>query len=253
MVLNDSGAYSMPSPMPEYPPPPYRLEAVEGANFLCTLPTEVIATLLPDPLVANAEGILWLYLFHLEAAEPLAFDYHEVGLFVPVTCNRQQGVFSLALFLDESLPITIGREVWGFPKKFADSIAVRREQNCCNTKLVHQGSTLLEATFCVTEEEVRLEAEQTHRVYTHRMIPSWRPDQPSIDQIVALNWLSANETRWKGKEAKLQVAFPESSSLRVLNTMRCVKSWYSRTETCILEGGEVVCDFSRSSTMAQED
>ncbi len=247
MTREDKKTYSMPLAMPEYPPPPYRLGPLEGVNFLCTLPRETLASLVPEPLKTNADGIFWIYLVHIAAAKPLPLPYHEVGLFVPVTCDGQQGLFSLAMFLDESLPITIGREVWGFPKRFADSISLEREGDRCRSQLVHEGSTLLDATFRMTENETQLAGEQLTRVYTHRVIPSWQPNKPSIDQLVALNWSSTNETRQETTEAELRLSFPADSQLSLLNTMRCIKSWYSQTEVCTLAGGEVVQNFLRSS------
>ncbi len=251
MSQENSNPYSMPAPMPEYPPPPYRLGPLEGANLLCTLPSEVLRCLVPEPLVinteGNAEGLLWIYLVHIAAAKPLPLPYHELGIFVPVTCAGQQGLFALALFLDESLPITIGREVWGFPKRFADSVTLNCDDNCCSGKLVHEGSTLFAASFRVTDKVTDLSGDQPARVYTHRMIPSWNPDQPSVNQLVGLNWISTNETRLEAADAKLEVAFPASSQLSLLNNMRCIKAWYSRTEACTLEGGEVVRDFLTSS------
>ncbi|NOY29627.1 MAG: acetoacetate decarboxylase family protein [Planctomycetes bacterium] len=247
MTRKENGPYSMPMLMPEYPPPPYRLGPLEGSNFLCTLPSQVLASLVPEPLETNADGVLWIYFVHIGAAKPLLLPYREVGLFVPVTYDGKQGLFSLAMFLDESLPITIGREVWGFPKRFADSISLEREGDRCSSKLVHDGSTLLDATFRVAENKTQQPSEQLTRVYTHRVIPSWQSDKPSINQIVALNWTSTNEMRQAASEAKLRVAFPADSQLSVLNEMCCIKSWYSKTEACTLAGGEVVRDFLSSS------
>lgn len=235
--------YSMPLCMPEYSSPPYRLGPLGGANFLCTLPPEVLASLVPEPLAANPEGMLWIYTVHIAAAKPLPLPYHELGIFVPVVCDGQPGLFALALFLDEPLPITIGREVWGFPKRYADSIVIEREDDRCHSRLAHEGLTLMEARFRVTEKETRPGDEQPARVYTRRVIPSWQAGERSVDQLVALNWVSSNETRFEGEQAEITVAFPAWSQLSVLNKMRCVKSWYSETESCTLDGGEVVRDY----------
>ena len=236
-------AYSTPTLMPEYPPPPYRLGPLVGANFLCTLPDDVLPSLVPKPLAADPKMPLWLYMVHISATDPVALDYHEVGLFIPVAHADQPGVYALALFLDQSLPITIGREVWGFPKKYADSIVVDRDQARCAAQLSHAGANFLEARFHVTDRTTDLGAAQTTRVFTHRRIPSWQPNQPAIDQLVALNWHSQQETRWEGEAVELHVAFPTTSALSVLNPMRCIKVWYSQTQACTLAGGEVVQNY----------
>ncbi len=55
-------------------------------------------------------------------------DYTETGQVIPVTFEGQAGSYVHAIYLDDDLPITGGRELWGFPKKFAQpSLEVHKE------------------------------------------------------------------------------------------------------------------------------
>ena len=46
-------------------------------------------------------------------------DYTESGQVVPVKFNGKDGNYTLAMFLNDGPPIYGGRELWGFPKKYA--------------------------------------------------------------------------------------------------------------------------------------
>ena len=46
-------------------------------------------------------------------------DYTETGQVIPVKFNGQAGSYSHAMFLNDGPPIYGGRELWGFPKKYA--------------------------------------------------------------------------------------------------------------------------------------
>ena len=46
-------------------------------------------------------------------------DYTESGQIIPVRYKGEEGTLTLAMFLDCHAPIAGGREIWGYPKKFA--------------------------------------------------------------------------------------------------------------------------------------
>ena len=46
-------------------------------------------------------------------------DYTESGQVIPVKFNGEEGGYSHAMFLNDGPPIYGGRELWGFPKKYA--------------------------------------------------------------------------------------------------------------------------------------
>ena len=46
-------------------------------------------------------------------------NYTEAGQVIPVRFNGQSGAYVHAMYLDDDAPIAGGRELWGFPKKYA--------------------------------------------------------------------------------------------------------------------------------------
>jgi len=49
-------------------------------------------------------------------------DYTETGQVVPVKYKGEEGTFTLSMYLDCHAPIAAGREIWGFPKKYAKPV-----------------------------------------------------------------------------------------------------------------------------------
>jgi acetoacetate decarboxylase len=49
-------------------------------------------------------------------------DYTESGQVIPVKFKGQEGGYSHAMFLNDGPPIYGGRELWGFPKKYAQRL-----------------------------------------------------------------------------------------------------------------------------------
>ena len=46
-------------------------------------------------------------------------DYTESGQIIPVKFKGEEGTLTISMFLNDYAPIAGGREIWGFPKKFA--------------------------------------------------------------------------------------------------------------------------------------
>ena len=55
-------------------------------------------------------------------------DYTETGQVIPVRFKGQEGGYTHAMFVNDGPPIYGGRELWGFPKKYAQpSLGVERD------------------------------------------------------------------------------------------------------------------------------
>jgi acetoacetate decarboxylase len=56
-------------------------------------------------------------------------DYTETGQVIPVTYKGRAGAYTHSMFLDDGAAILGGRELWGFPKKYAQpSVTVQKDQ-----------------------------------------------------------------------------------------------------------------------------
>jgi acetoacetate decarboxylase len=107
----------MPALNPSFPKGPYRFYNREYFIINYESDPEAIRRIVPEPL-EPAGGNLVSYEF-LRMPDSVGFgDYAESGLVVPCKFKGEDVNFTVAMFLDCEPPISGGREIWGFPKKY---------------------------------------------------------------------------------------------------------------------------------------
>jgi len=110
-------APSMPVFSPSYPHPPNRFIKREYLIITYETDPEVIRAALPEPL-EPAPGNLVFYEW-MKMPDSSGFgDYEESGTGIRAIYNGEPCNFSVQMYLDDEPPITGGREIWGFPKKY---------------------------------------------------------------------------------------------------------------------------------------
>ena len=131
-------AYAMPLTNPAYPPGPYRF--MDREYMIVTYRTDpaALAAVIPEPLLPLEPIVKYEF---IKMPNSTGFgDYTESGQVVPVSFQGEEGVFIHSMYLDDESPIAGGREIWGFPKKFANP-KVEHEGDVIVGKL-HYGSVL---------------------------------------------------------------------------------------------------------------
>ena len=114
-ISNDFG---MPAPRwMSYPKGPYRF--INREFFIISYETDPrpLENLLP-PDMELLEPIVKHEFIRMPDSSGFG-DYTESGQIIPVSYKGEEGTLTLAMFLDCHSPIAGGREIWGFPKKFA--------------------------------------------------------------------------------------------------------------------------------------
>jgi len=109
----------MPAAAPSYPKGPYRF--VNREYFIITYESDpdAIRAALPEPLIP-AKGNIVAYEF-INMPDSSGFgDYAESGIVIPCLYNGEEVNFTCQMYLDNEPPLTCGREVWGFPKKYGN-------------------------------------------------------------------------------------------------------------------------------------
>ena len=110
-------APSMPVFSPSYPHPPNRFIRREYLIITYETDPEIIRAALPEPL-EPAPGNLVFYEW-MKMPDSSGFgDYEESGTGILATYKGEPCNFSVQMYLDDEPPITGGREIWGFPKKY---------------------------------------------------------------------------------------------------------------------------------------
>ncbi len=110
-------ATSMPVFSPSYPRGPYRF--VRREYLIVTYETDpaAIRTALPEPLEPAPGNLAYYEWMKMPDASGFG-DYEESGTGIFATYKGEPCNFSVQMYLDDEPPITGGREIWGFPKKY---------------------------------------------------------------------------------------------------------------------------------------
>lgn len=120
-------AWAMPLTSPAYPRGPYRFINREFLVISYRTDPELLAAVVPEPLKPAGDGIVKMEFIRMPDSAGFG-DYMEAGQVIPVTFNGKPGTYSHNMFLNDDAPIEGGREIWGFPKKFANP-ALRVDQD----------------------------------------------------------------------------------------------------------------------------
>ncbi len=110
-------APSMPAFSPSYPRGPYRFLRREYLIITYETDPELIRAALPEPLEPAPGNRVFFEWMKMPDSSGFG-DYEESGTGIFATLNGEPCNFSLQMYLDDEPPITGGREIWGFPKKY---------------------------------------------------------------------------------------------------------------------------------------
>ena len=108
---------SMPAFSPSYPRGPYRFLRREYLIITYETDAEALRRALPEPLEPHPENLVYYEWMKMPDSSGFG-DYEESGSGAIATYKGEACNFSIQMYLDDEPPITAGREIWGFPKKW---------------------------------------------------------------------------------------------------------------------------------------
>ncbi len=119
-------AFAMPLTSPAFPKGPYRFFNREFLIITYRTDKAALDAVVPEPLTFDEPIVKYEF---IRMPDSTGFgDYTETGQVIPVKFNGQDGSYSHAMFLNDGPPILGGRELWGFPKKYAQpSLTVEKD------------------------------------------------------------------------------------------------------------------------------
>ena len=144
---------------------------------------------MPEPLVPNEENLV-LYEW-IKMPDSSGFgDYTESGIVIPCTFNGEPINYTAQMYLDDQPPIDGGREIWGFPKKYALPKLVVASDTLTGT-LSYAGQTVAMGTMAYKWQEAPGGCEAQAKSMTKtscnlKIIPDV-DGSPKICQLVAYN------------------------------------------------------------------
>ncbi|MDQ0510427.1 acetoacetate decarboxylase [Ancylobacter amanitiformis] len=158
-------AYSMPLTNPSYPKGPYRFFNREFFVITYRTDLEALQKVVPEPLKVVEPIVKYEF---IRMPDSTGFgDYTETGQVIPVELNGVKGGYVHSMYLDDEGPIAGGRELWGFPKKYAKP-TFEVESDTLVGKL-HYGSVLV-TSATMGYKFAELDKEALHKSL---LAPNW--------------------------------------------------------------------------------
>ena len=110
---------SMPPGNPSYPFGPYRF--VDREYFIVTYESEssAIRAMVPEPLMPDGSNRVMYEWINMPDSAGFG-SYQESGVVIPCTHESMPVNYTAMMFLNDEPPITAGREIWGFPKRWGE-------------------------------------------------------------------------------------------------------------------------------------
>ena len=200
---------SLPIVGPSYPHAPNRFVNREYLNIIYETDPELLRAVVPEPLEPESNQVIFEV---MKMPDSSGFgDYTESGLVIPCLYKGEPVNFPLMMYLDDEPPITGGREIWGFPKKFGNPKLEVIHDTLTGT-LVYAGEQIALATMTYKSENLLAgDMEKRLRDPNHikeklgkkqmalKLIPCVSGGKPALAQLVSFNMIDITvKGAWSG-------------------------------------------------------
>ena len=180
---------SMPLAGPSYPKGPYRFIDREYMVISYETDMDLIRAQLPEPLEPTDTPLVHYEWIRMPDSSGFG-SYTECGLVIPCLFHGMPANFISQMYLDDDPPIAAGREIWGFPKKYAHPVLDVVKDTLTGT-LEYAGQLVATGTMGYKHESMAGHGEQTTAILTKtqinlKLIPGV-DGTPGICQLVAIN------------------------------------------------------------------
>jgi acetoacetate decarboxylase len=110
---------SMPPGNPSYPRGPYRFIDREYFVIIYESDPDAIRHMVPEPLAPDGSNQVFYEWIAMPDSSGFG-SYNESGVVIPCQFRGEAVNYTAMMFLNDEPPITAGREIWGFPKRWGE-------------------------------------------------------------------------------------------------------------------------------------
>ncbi len=135
----------MPPGNPSYPHGPYRSVDRKYFNVVYESDPEAIRAMVPEPLVPDGSNTVVYEWIGMPDSSGFG-AYQESGIVIPCLLDGKPVNYTAMMFLDIEPPITAGREIWGFPKRWGEP-SLRVEKDTLTGTLNYAGQRVAMGTM----------------------------------------------------------------------------------------------------------
>ena len=238
-------AFSMPRTAPLYGSPPYVYRGDRSINILFKTTPETIRRLVPTPLVPNPDSLLFIYIGQFNVVEPQLLSYMEAGIGAPVSFSDTAGQYAICLYLDKTVAIVPGREIYGWPKKDAE-ISFTEQNEKISARVVREGVRLIDATVHRSERIDPIPERPAAPWFNLKLIPSVKKNAPpDVMQLTSTLMESETKELYTGS-ATLKLGSSISDPLEDIPILEILEAKYV-TDDFSLGYGDVIYDYLTAS------
>lgn len=238
-------SFAMPVTSPSFAPGPYQFRNREFLIIEYETDMDALRTVVPEPLEVFKPVVKYEF---IKMPDSDGFgSYDESGQVIPVKFRGESGNYVHSMYLDDVSPIVGGREIWGFPKKYAQP-AMRVDQiskDCYIGVLKYGELEVARATMAYKWQQLANDPLREAMLITPNFLVKVIPDvdcTPKICQLVRYPFINVSvREAWTGP-ASLQL-FPHCLAPVADLPVKRVLSALHYISDMTLGLGEVVYDY----------
>lgn len=180
---------SMPLMNPSYPFGPYRFIDREYFVIVYESDPDAIRAAVPEPLRPNGSNRVFYEWINMPDSSGFG-SYEESGAVIPCTFDGKDVNYTAMMFLNDEPPISAGREIWGFPKRWGEPKLSVKTDTLTGT-LDYSGERVAMGTMGYKHEgafkDPQDRAEMMALTQVNLKLVPDVDGQPAIAQLVAYN------------------------------------------------------------------
>lgn len=176
-----------------YPDPPYEYRDATLVTAAVTGPFP--EGVLPHGLDMPPEPMLTAVF--ADYPDTTVGPYREAIVLVGCSYRGTVGLYCPFIYVDSDAAMAAGREVWGFPKKFAD-IEVETTGSTVRARLSRGGSDLMVLEGDAAEATDPALGAAALPIYNHKLIPGAAAKEPDVDCLTEVRLEMSGHQAWMG-------------------------------------------------------
>jgi acetoacetate decarboxylase len=233
--------FTNPIVSPLYGKPPLVWKDMRVQLVVYETDLENVRRVIPDPLEPRTNIVItWISEFELGTTQGA---FKEMAIYVQVKYKDYEGDYEPFLYVNSPLPLTAGREIWGYQKKLAD-ISLAHDQEAVVGKVIRLDHQILKAL--VVPEYVAEMAEvpwSRDGVFSLKYIPSVEEGGTPIRELVLTEGkFTAQEGKFFGGRGSVIYERSEIDPTYLLEPKRILGGFFGLGDL-FLPFGKVVNDY----------
>ncbi len=160
---------------PSYGPPPHTFSSATYVKMVARAPAGVLAKLVAHPLVCTSDLFIVFWSccsVHADAQSHVYRNVHVLDFAIPVTYGDVKGNQCTIEYIDSSMGLVVGRELWGYPKKRGTFDWNEKPDGFSLKCFAEDGGLLAESVIALGPSNTPSTAEWPSEIAEHRDAPT---------------------------------------------------------------------------------